>query len=199
MHGYVTIPAGDFGDALGEEAGLAKTGFGLGTELTLATRVSGLSWASDASILFNGFDLGAFKENAGGVAEVGWWWNVPLLTGLRYDAAASPEASMYGTVLAGLSIAKTPDFKWSGQMFDGYDLHAVDMDQEASFATSLGFELGGGLVIGDDLDISLRYLNLGSPEFHVHTELTTDGQTEARRIMTKKPISMFLISAGLKF
>jgi hypothetical protein len=193
----------DFGDHQGRDAGFAKTGFGVGLELKLPLGPRGLFCALDGSFLFNGFDVDAFVRNAGGMAEDGeatWGWlNLPLLAGIRYDVKVSPGAEMYGVVLSGLDISRTPDVEWTGQIFDGYAWHSARTRQEGDFASSLAFGVGGGVVLRDDVDISFRYLDVSSPKFDTKSEVTLDSGTEVRPITYEQPISVFLVSVGLKF
>lgn len=196
LQGFISMPTGDFGDDSGEEAGLAKTGFGVGAEFKLPVGTQRLSWLFSTHLLVNSVDTDVIEaEMPGGSVDASSWVNIPLMAGIRVENVASPQIGMYGVGLVGLNFARSPQLDMSGPI-DGYD---AQFKQESGSATSFGFEVGGGVLIADKFDVSLRYLNLGKPEFTVEVQGTVDGETVVTEGEFEQSISMFLISAGFAF
>lgn len=203
LYGFLTVPTGDFGSKTDDNGGLAKTGFALGTEielLELPIEAPGFFWISDAMVVFNSFDTDAMVDiMGGGTVDAGWWVNVPVLTGLRFEAPAAPQVKLYGAGLVGANFSRSPKLDWSGVVFDGVNYHDVILTQESGSGASFAFELGGGLLIREMLDVSMRYLNLGKPHFDVDTRVTIDGYPQSGSGKFDQSISMFVVSAGVRF
>lgn len=206
LYGFLNVPTGDFGATSGDKAGAAKTGFAFGTELKLHIPAQGLFWAYDAMVMINSVDTAPFDESmlslpdvVSGSTDVTSWVNIPLLTGLRYEAPASPEVKLYGVGLIGLDFARSPKIDWEGVITDGTTDYSVTITQESTVSTSFAFEVGGGLLIGDRFDVSLRYLNLDTPKFEVDTKAVVEGYPQSGKAKFEQSISTFLISAGVRF
>jgi hypothetical protein len=194
------MPVGEFGDDSGYEAGLANTGFGFGLAYRVPLGVPSLSLVFDAGLLANPLDTDPIEFSmGGGGVDATSWWNIPVLSGIRFDAPASPLVSMYGTGLVGVSFARSPEITWSGMYYDGMTWYNAKIIQKSGSGTSFGLKLGGGLLIADRLDVGVSYLNLGKPEFDVDTQLMFDGYSAVDGLKFKQSVSMLLISAGVRF
>jgi len=178
-------------------------GFAIGSEvelLELPLAAPGLYWIAGAMVAFNSFDTDAMVDiMGGGSVDSGWWVNVPLLTGLRFEARAGPKITLYSAGLAGVSFSRSPGFRWSGTVFDGMNYHDEILTQESGVGSSFAFEVGSGLLIGDTFDVSLRYVNMGKPLFNIDTALTIDGYPQRGSDRFRQSVSMFVASAGVRF
>lgn len=165
LYGGLSAPVGDFSDDTGTDAGYASFGLGVMGEYVLPVGSPGLGWVSSASLLINGAD----DDFIGQGADVGRYFIIPLMTGLRYFAELSPTVDGYGLGQVGVSIVRGP----SGDV--------GDTEYSSNFATSFGFGLGGGIVLNDRINLTLRYLILGEQEFEYDIEGPggdTEGEAE---------------------
>ncbi|PSQ96628.1 MAG: hypothetical protein BRD53_03825, partial [Bacteroidetes bacterium SW_7_64_58] len=100
----------------------------------------------------------------------GYWINVPVMGGLRYETEVSPTADLYGVGQVGININRGPT------------VEASDDDRSATIShstvTSTGFTIGAGVAFNDQINVGVRYLKLGTPEITRETEFQFDGETQ---------------------
>lgn len=173
----VVMPTGDFADDGGADGGFAMIGFALiGDYLYPVGNL--LGWITSATIAYNP----AQDDILGGAdGEPGFWINVPLLTGLRYETPLSPTASLFGQAQVGFNYTNGPDIE--------ADINSQQIEVNYGSAVSFGFSVGVGITLNPRINVSTRYFDLGKPELEVETvQVGGGGETELER-----PISFFQI------
>lgn len=196
LYGAVALPSGEFGssDIDDDHPGLATTGFGAGVEHTYPLSSPGFSWVSNVSFILNGVDEEAVKDMVGDEdinIDAGYWINIPVMTGIKYQKMGSSNMSFYGMAQAGLNFVKGPTVEIKGDSFKA----TMTMDM----ATSFGFSIGGGIILNEKYAIGLRYLMLGEPDIETKTEINISGGTDTEKVKGKQPISILLLTVGIRF
>jgi len=212
LYGAISLPRGDFGDNVGSDAGLAKTGFGVGIECTFPLNSPGISWVTNVSFILNGVDEDTFEDTFNETfyysdinvyklnVDAGDWINFPFLTGIKYQSKVSSNMSLFGMAQAGLNFVKGPEFEISGSGYDyDYGGYKLEITSTMDFATSFGFSVGGGIILNDKFIIGLRYLNLGEPDIKGTVKVNVDGESEKEEFEGGQSISLFLLTVGMKF
>ena len=134
VYGTLSLPSGDFGDDKGNDAGLAKTGFGAGIEFNYPLGTPGLFWTTNAWLLFNGYDVDEddiedaredeFDDYDFDLEdfdlEIGSYMNIPIMSGLKWVLTLSPTAELYGVGQAGINFAKFPGFEENWTISDEF-------------------------------------------------------------------------------
>ena len=211
VYGTLSLPSGDFGDDKGNDAGLAKTGYGAGIEFNYPLGTPGLFWTSNAWLLINGFDMDeddiedAYENMFAFIgydledfdSDIGSYMNIPLMSGLKWVTALSPTAELYAVGQAGINFAKFPSMEVSGSISDWSGEYDFDTKTKWSMTSSFGFCLGAGLVLNDKINIGLRYLNLGEPDAEGTIEVEIDNESEEDDTDAEQPISIILLSIGI--
>ncbi len=186
IFGALSLPQGDFGDDdLEADNGIAKTGFGGGLSFTFPLGAPGLGWQTDGMIIFNSIDQSVFEAEDLDV-KGGRWMNIPIMTGLKYSSGLSPMMEFFILAQVGLTLINGPDMEVSEAGMADYE------NWEIGSGTSFGFGFGAGFTLNNKLNVSLRYLALGSAELDV----TIDGETVIDADY-EPSISMILLTAGI--
>ena len=181
VNGGLAIPLSDFADdGDPSDEGFAGIGFGVTGDYLVPLGSPGLDWATSASVTANTVE----EEFFGTDVDTGFWINVPLLTGLRYQTQVSPTVDVFGLGQIGLNIVRGP----SGDADDG--------EVSPGIATTLGFGFGGGIVLSNRIQISLRYLTLGEPELEFDVDFD-DPNRQDGEIEREVPISILQLTVGI--
>ena len=213
---YGNMPTSDYGQTLGEypkvtrrhgfdignDVGLAKTGFGLGFEFNTQMLVDGLSWIISARYLTNPTDPSdaeaRFKQFLGDTMnvnyETGSWHHFPIMTGLRYTKRITDGIAATAIVQAGINFAKAASRKGT---VDGI----VGEDTEFQFERDFGYEFGAGLEFFEKWNIEFSYALLNSPRFKGTRMLSEEVFPEIvfnenEILGEERSISMILIRLG---
>ena len=184
IYGILAIPVGDFGDDSGDDAGFAKMGFGGGLEFTKALSSPELGWATSVSFITNPLDESALQDIFGDNLETKPIFNIPILTGLKYQTEISDGMQFFGTAQLGINLIKSGT--WS------YNNTEIKFDM----ATSFGFVIGGGLIFNDKFNLGIRYYALGKPE--IEAEIFIEGDS-VDTFEEEIKISIFAITLGINF
>jgi hypothetical protein len=213
VHAGASLPQGNFGatDASQEESGFAALGGAVVGEYVYPLSTSGLEVVGSISAMGNKLDLEAsideeaeedieqFEEEGGDFnTSSGYWINVPLMAGLQYKAEASPTIDVYGLGKAGVNFAKRPDTEVEAER-EGASL---TIEESSSWVNSLGLSLGAGAVFNDQINVSLRYLNLGTPEITSEGEVNVsregfDDESRETEIDYDQPLSAIQVMVGI--
>ena len=220
------MPSGDFGGTDFDQ-GLAKTGYGLGVEMSIPTKTSGLNLISSINYFSNGVKTDEIERamlyyildadlaaNAQVSMDYNSWKNIPIMVGLKYEIPLFDLIKAYGSGLFGLNIScagtRIIESSGSGTVEGTYlDVdYQFDSTTETKYgsACSFGFGFGFGFVLMDRLNIGFRYFNLGTPtfsgeyqySFNWYDELTgDDNSTEKGKDELKQSISIIQIQLGV--
>lgn len=210
MFGGLSLPTGDFGD---EESGAAQIGFLAGVDFTLPFRTLERSgWISSLSVIHNSAkapsaEMSLFETTVNFKSEAGSWILITPLTGFKFVHEISPDLELYGIGQAGLMIGRSPDITmtietesydfdpWTGELITTTE--KMTLTQESTSASSFAFSVGAGIVINNNISISLTYLS-GKPEYDV--EIDSEGWFDITVDMTtKQATSLFQLVAGFNF
>ncbi len=181
------VPMGDFGDDKGDDAGGAKTNFTIGGELDYGLSSTGLSLISGVSIMRNGFDDDALDLNASIKVDAGTWYNIPIMSGVKYEKKVSPTMALYGQFQLAFNYFRPP----SADLTQGQGTGEIEADS----GTSFGFVIGGGVVFNDRFTANLRLLSLGKPD--VESTFSSGGQSQTTE--SEIGISMLTLTGGMRF
>lgn len=158
--GGLSLPMGDFGSTSGAHAGLAKSGFSLGAEYSKENS-KGFELGVLGCYSINSIDEAEIKKQfqsafGSGTVSAGSWSLLNLMGSVGFICNSSPNMSIYGKGYAGLLIGTIPEIT--------IDLGGTTITQESATATTIGYGVGGGLLINEKIDIGIRYLT-GEPEY----------------------------------
>lgn len=102
----------------------------------------------------------------------------------------SPTADLYGVGQVGININRAPTVEIS------YD--DDNATRSSSTVTSTGFTIGTGVAFSDQIDVSIRYLKLGTPEITRETEVQyDDGETEREEDEYDQPLAAIQLLVGV--
>ena len=153
-HAGVSIPTGGYGDAEADNelGGNAELGFSGGLDLfyPLAMVSPALSWYSSVDAIAHSVD----EDAAGELREDGYFY-VPVMTGLRFDVPIGPVGA-FATGQLGVVLAQGPNFADPG---------AGDALGESEMTTNFGWNVGGGVQLGQNFYLGAKYYPLGDMEF----------------------------------
>lgn len=150
IYGGLSAPQGDFADDSGDDAGYASFGLSVMGEYVQYLGTPGLGWASSASLLVNPADDDIINAND---PDVGRYFILPVMTGLRYQTELSATLDGYAIGQAGLVGSRAPR------------LEVGDAEATSNNVFGFGFAFGAGIVLSDGINITARYLSLGQPEY----------------------------------
>jgi len=143
-------------------------------------------------------DIKEFEEEGGDLSiSSGYWINVPLMAGLQYKTEASPTIDVYGLGKAGVNFAKRPDTEVEAER-EGASL---TIEVSSSWVNSLGLSLGAGAVFNDQINVGVRYLNLGTPEITNEGEVNLNSELNSVSRETEidydQPLSAIQVMVGI--
>ncbi len=216
LYGMTSLPLGEFGQdraddskltrrsgfSIGSNIGLAATGFGVGAELVSPVGYRNLQWIFSAKVILNGCKTDALQAEYRAEAKVdltldyGYWLNLPVMTGFRYDHQFTPEFTLYGILQAGINFSKMASRKATVQ---GLVVEEAHFD----FARDFGFEWGFGILYNQRYNLGFRYLDLRNPRYEGEKKLseTIFPEIVERNIAVlgeERSISMFVVTLGIQ-
>lgn len=195
LHFGPSFPMGDFGDddIDDDDAGLAGIGFGAGLNYIYPLTEDGLGLYGGIDFIINPTSKDAqddIEDLFGSTSEFTFPKNIniPVSAGLDYTFKANDQVSLYGQGGISLSLLKLTDFIWEEEGDDDYE-------EKYDLSTSFGFNIGGGLIINDKVEIGLKYYGLGEHEIEGEYEYgTDDGNTDDY----DQKVSLFMITLGFR-
>ena len=194
--GNISIPIGEFSDDINNpNTGLAKGGLGGTFEYSLPVS-QGLYWSSSVSLLVNFVNDDLINEETG--YEMGPWFNIPVLTGVRYHHILSASMTILLTGQVGLGFVQAPTTESNSAY------QSVEFEASAKLATTFGFGIGAGFLLNDRIIFGVQYLDLGKAGIEYESKMTThtmiggvdrtEEHTSSAEVDQK--IAMFAISVG---
>lgn len=84
--------------------------------------------------------------------------NIPIMLGLNYEYNIKDNVKIWGEGGVGLNIGIITDFTMEASEYDWRYLFEINYDNQYT----LGFQLGAGVLLSEQLSIGLHYYNLGS-------------------------------------
>jgi hypothetical protein len=217
LFGGISIPTGDFGANIGENpvitrrygfdvgdnVGLASTGFCFGAELVSSTGIKGLSWLVNATFISNSTDASTvtseFEKQLGDTVTVsfdfGNWLNIPVMTGVIYKYTFSPRISVFGTAQLGINFSQAPS---KTVKVDGI----TGEEKTYGLVVDFGYGIGLGAILWGNYTLGVKYLNLDTPTYPVTLKLSEkvfpEIVTREREILGEdRSVSMVLVTLGI--
>ncbi len=187
---------------IGEQAGLAVPGVGLGLEFRKPVLTKGLEWAVSLQGLTNLVSTTEvthfFRDELHDTVEVeletGAWFHIPLFTGLTYGVDLGTSVKVHATLQAGLNITRQAPRTVKA---DGVVVEKTTF----TFARDFGYLAGVGLSLFGDYELLIRYVDLGTPRYEGTRVLNEDFFTTIPRRENAisgdpRPVKMIVISLG---
>lgn len=191
-----------FGFNIGEEAGLASSGFGIGVEFRTPVLTKGLEWTVSLQGFTNGINTTEasrfFQDEVGdSVAisfETGSWFHIPLFTGLTFGIPITEGMGFHLTLQGGLNLTRQAPRTVSA---DG----VVVEETSFHFMPDFGYLVGLGFTVFADYQLLVRYMDLGTPRYEGTRTLNehffpTIPKRENAISGDPRPVTMFVISLG---
>ncbi len=181
VFGSFTLPHGDFGYDIGSSAyitrrngyyfgdlvGLASDGWGIGAEVYLPINdLKRVDWVFSGQFLMNSPNVSAirnaFQSEIGDSLALSVnfsdWINIPIMTGMRYRQEIFKGVDLYAELQCGIDVSKEPDRKFT---ISGSVAENTRFDPYIGF----GFNAAIGMILFHRYNLSVRYLDLGTPSF----------------------------------
>ncbi|MCK4678398.1 MAG: hypothetical protein KAT48_09720 [Bacteroidales bacterium] len=195
MHFGPSFPMSDFADddMYDEDAGGAGVGFGLGLQYVHPLTESGLG-------LFCGFDFnynGLKKDVKDDIedmfpnnADITYYkyLNYPVSAGLNYTYQTDGNTSFIGNIGLTANFLKTTDFV--------VEVDNEEVSIEFDLANSIGFKIGGGILLNDKTLIEINYLGLGKHD--IEGKMKYDGGSEDIDDIEQE-VTILTLTIGFKF
>jgi hypothetical protein len=190
-HVGVALPTGDFSDRAGENAGLARTGFTVGADVTLPIHVvPGLAWTSRIEGVTFKVDEELISELVatlpGASIDLGHYWGWTLFTGARYTHPVLQGLDVHGVAQIGAGVFKAPGATIT---YMGDTAEMVTYWKPAK-----GFSLGVGATVKDRFVLEGRYFQLINTE--IEGQFRVSGMTED--FTADQPVSWVQVTAGIR-
>jgi opacity protein-like surface antigen len=198
IHFGPSFPVSDFAsdDIDDEDAGGAAVGLNVGLQYIYPLSESGLGLFCGIDMNYNGLkkdvkdDVEELYEAMGiNNPDIKYYKyiNIPLTAGLNYTYQADDKIGVFANAGLAVNFMKITDMelKANGQT----------VTTEMDLANSIGFKIGGGILINQKTSISIDYLALG--EHDIEGELKTTGYSED--IDGEGKVDLLTLTLGFKF
>lgn len=155
-----------FGFTIGEDAGLATVGAGVGCDLRLPVLTRGLDWVVSLQGLINGMRtedaLELFRDDLDDTVAIGMstgaWIHIPLFTGLTYGLDLGAGMRLDVTAQGGIHVTR--------QASRTVTVNGTVVEETSfRFMPDFGYQLGAGIAFTGGYQIQLRYVDLGTPRY----------------------------------
>jgi hypothetical protein len=189
---------------IGSDAGLAGTGWFAGVEFRNTVLLPEFSWVISARVLTNSSDAGsvsgyfgqALGDTIGFSADIGRWWNIPMMSGFAYTLPVADDITISAVAQAGINISRQPARKF-------YVKDLLVEETSFNFMSDFGFEIGAGIELSDRYSFSVRYMNLGAPRYDGSRRLNEKYFAQIARRVTyiqgdERSISMVTLLLGIR-
>jgi len=191
-----------FGFNIGEEAGLAVPGVGLGLEFRTPVLAKGLEWAVSLQCLTNLVSTSEvtdfFRKELDDTVQVelesGAWFHIPLFTGFTYGLDLGASVKVHATLQAGVNITRQAPRSVKA---DGVTVEETSF----KFMPDFGYLAGVGIRLFEDYELLIRYVDLGTPQYQGTRVLnehffTTIPRRENDISGDSRPVKMVVLSLG---
>lgn len=219
IFGSFTLPHGDFGYDIGSSAyitrrngyyfgdlvGLASDGWGVGAEVYLPVNdLTRVDWVFSGQFLMNSPNVSeiqnVLQNDIGDSLQLrvnfSDWINIPIMTGMRYRQEIFKDVDLYAELQGGINVSKEPDRKFtiSGSVAENTKFNPY---------IGFGFNAAIGMILFHRYNLSVRYLDLGTPSFtgsrtlspHYFPSIVTIGSNVPG---DQRRVNMFQIIVGIE-
>ena len=213
FHFGAVVPMGDFADddIFDDDSGFAATGVGIGYEFIYPLTEEGLGLFAGIDLNYNGIQKGVeddfedlYEDLYGGYdieikdIKLFKYFNIPISAGLNYTYKADDKISLYGNIGFVVNFLKMTDFFIEGR-YDYYYDDWVSWDETVKFdiANSFGYKVGGGIIINDNIILSINYLGLGEHKISGEMEERSSDEEDIEDL--ELTIDVLTLTLGFKF
>jgi len=198
IHFGPSFPVLDFasGDLDDEDAGGATVGLNMGLQYIYPLSESGLGLFGGIDFNYNGLkktvkdDVEELYESMG-ISNADYkfykYINIPITAGLNYTYQADDEIGVFANAGLALNFLKITDME--------IEVNGQTVTQEMDLANSIGFKLGGGILINKKTSISIDYFGLGKHD--IEGTVKTSGYSED--IDGEGKVDLLTLTLGFKF
>lgn len=198
IHFGPSFPVSDFAsdDMDDEDAGGAGLGLNVGLQYIYPLSESGLGLFCGIDINYNGLkkdvkdDVEELYEAMGinnPDIKYNKYINIPLTAGLNYTYQADDKIGVFANAGLAVNFMKITDMELKG--------NGQTVTTEMDLANSIGFKIGGGILINQKTSISIDYLGLGVHD--IEGEVKTTGYSED--IDGEVKVDLLTLTLGFKF
>lgn len=197
FHFGPSFPVSDFAsdDLDDEDAGGAAVGLNVGLQYVYPLSESGLGIFGGVDLNYNALQQGVkdeYEENfefLGIHADYKFfkYINIPVSAGLNYTYQADDKVGIFANAGVTLNFLKITDME--------IEEANETITQEMEIANSMGFKIGGGILLNQKISISLDYYALG--EHDVDGEMSIIGFSED--IDFEQEVDLVTLTLGFKF
>jgi hypothetical protein len=184
--GLLSLPLGDLKDS-----GMASTGFGADLQFGVPIANSQVDWVSGVSFFMHTFDADGFREMLGAPSSVdvsgGQYFDIPVLTGIRFSTPAGTAARPYILAQGGLNILMERTITATA----GTDKLTVSLDPAFGFAMAFS----AGVILNERVNLQARFIRM--PE--VSASSTLEFGTEKIEGKGNVSVSVLQFMLGVAF
>ncbi len=165
IHGGTGIPAGEFSDTSGANAGGAQPGIIIGIDyLYPITDVLELSWITGLSFLYNDARLAPGYDQLQKGGTVTSWIHLTAMIGLRAGGEMNESINLHGAIQSGILWGLSPKIESHDQALN----ERLDVWQNSGNGWSVAVNGRLNAVLKDHLDLAIGIL-YGRPTYEVRT------------------------------
>jgi hypothetical protein len=179
LHFGPSLPLSDFAleDLDNEDAGGAAMGVSVGLQFIYRVTEFGLGIYGGIDFNYNGLtkdvknDIEEYYENMGIInADIIFYkyLNLPISAGLNYTYQANDKVGVFTNAGLVVNSLKITDMELK--------THRQAVSAKMDVANSIGFKIGGGMIINQKVSISIDYLGLGTHD--IKGEIRTTDTSE---------------------
>ncbi len=198
IHFGPSFPVSDFAsdDIDDEDAGGAAVGINFGLQYIYPLSESGLGLFGGIDFNYNGLkkdvkdDVEELFESMGiNNADYKFYKyiNIPITAGLNYSYQADDKIGVFANAGFALNFMKITDME--------IEVSGQTVTQEMDLANSIGFKIGGGILINQKTSISIDYFALGKHD--IEGEIKTTGYSED--VDGEGKVDLLTLTLGIKF
>jgi len=198
IHFGPSFPVSDFAldDLDDDDAGGAAVGLNVGLQYIYPVSETGLGIFGGIDFNYNGLKKDVKDDIEDLWASIGInnadvkyykYINVPITVGLNYTYQADDKIGVFANAGLALNFLKITDMELTA---NGQTV-TVEMD----LANSIGFKIGGGILINQKTSISIDYLGLGKHDI----EGKVKGAGSSEDIDGEQKVDLVTLTLGFKF
>ena len=200
LHAGASMPLSDYksDDINDENAGGAGIGFTTGVQYSYQLTETGLGLFLGFDFMISGYqddfkdEVTDLYESLLGLTSADYTWpklyNLPLTGGLNILYDINEQVAFFANGGIAINFFKSSDFV----IKTGYGTIRAKTD----LANSIGFKIGGGIVINDKVSILVDYFGLGKHDLNSEVKITG---SSPEKIDGEQKIDMINLSLGLYF
>ena len=193
FHFGPSFPMSDFADddMNDDDAGCAGVGLGLGLQYVHPLTESGLGLFFGGDLHYNGLKKDVkddIEDMLPDNADITYYkyFNIPISAGLNYTFQADEDVSIIGNIGLTANFLNITDFV--------IEVDNEEITAEFDLANSIGFKIGGGILLKNKTSIEINYLGLGKHD--IEGRMKYDGNSDDLEI--EQEVTILTLTIGFK-